>query len=220
MSRILAQQANAIVVAVDYRLAPENPFPAALDDAYSALIWVAKQGKDFNGDPSRIALVGDSAGGNLVAAVTLKARDEEQSVIDYQVMFYPVMNLSEMNNQSYQCFDQGYALSKASMELFRNAYTSNEQDWKTPYASPLLAQNLDNLPPALMITASCDVLRDEAEQYAQRLQDSGVKVTLSRYPMVHGFVTKNVSLNTYAQQALNEAAIAINTEFKISKKSQ
>ncbi len=220
ISRILAKQTNAIVVSVGYRLGPEHPFPAAIDDAYAALEWVAQQGTSFNGDPTRIALAGDSAGGNITAAIALKARDEGQSIVDYQVMFYPVMNLAEMNTESYQCFDQGYTLSKAIMELFRNAYTSNEQHWDNPYASPLLAENLQNLPPALMITASCDVLRDEAEQYAQRLKEAGVKVTLSRYPMVHGFVTKNVSLNTYAQQALNEAATALRTEFNTSKKAE
>ncbi len=184
----IARRAGAVVVAVDYRLAPEHKFPAALIDCYAATVWVAENAGRLGIDPNRITVGGDSAGGNLGTVVSLKARDEKGPRIALQALVYPVTDLTAMKTSSYVEFAEGYHLTKASMEWFRGHYLSCEEDGRHPHASPLLAGDLRGLPPAVILTAECDPLRDEGEAYARRLHEAGVPVSLTRYPgMIHPF---------------------------------
>src|SRR5262249_50837939 len=154
-------------VSVDYRLAPEHKFPVAVEDCYAALSWVVQNTQRLGIDPSRISVGGDSAGGNLAAVVCLKSRDENGPRIASQVLVYPVTDLSSFETDSYREFEDGYQLTKATMEWFRDHYLRSPGDGRNPYASPLLAYDLRGLPPALVITAQCDPLRDEGEAYAK-----------------------------------------------------
>ena len=186
--RALARKAGAVVVAVDYRLAPEHRFPAAVVDCCAATRWVAANAERLGIDPRRIAVGGDSAGGNLATVTALKFRDEDGPPLALQVLVYPVTNLACFDTPSYTEFAEGYYLSRAEMEWFRGHYLANAQDGLSPDASPLLAPDLHGLPPALVITAECDTLRDEGEAYARRLAEAGVDVTCTRYAgMVHPF---------------------------------
>jgi acetyl esterase len=198
-----------MVVAVDYRLAPEHKFPAAVEDSYAATLWVAANAGGLGIDPRRIAVGGDSAGGNLAAVVSLKCRDEGGPALALQVLVYPVTNLASFDTGSYQAFAEGYNLTRAEMEWFRASYLSRPEDGKHPHASPLLAANLDGLPPALVITAECDPLRDEGEAYARRLEQAGVPVTRTRYPgMIHPFFSMPGALSQ-ARKAIQQVAAAI-----------
>lgn len=205
-ARYLAKKSSSIVVSVDYRLAPENPFPAAMDDAYSALQWVSQNAESFGGDPGRIAVAGDSAGGNLAAVVSLMSRDRDGPKIKYQVLTYPAVDLSNMNTESYDHFAKGFFLTKEAMQWFRSLYLPDKKDWQNPYASPLLAEDHSNLPPAFIITAQFDPLRDEGEAYAKKLKQAGVPVRLIRYDgMTHGFVS-NGRLLRQSHDALDNIA--------------
>ena len=184
----IAHRAGAVVIAVDYRLAPEHKFPAAVTDSYAATAWVASNAKKLGIDPKRIAVGGDSAGGNLAAVVSLKSRDEDGPAIALQVMVYPVTDLSSFSTPSYQEFGENHYLTKSEMEWFRSHYLRSMEDARDPHASPLLVPDLSELPSALIITAECDPLRDEGEAYAKRLANDGVPVTYTRYPgMIHPF---------------------------------
>ena len=184
----IARRAGAMVISVDYRLAPEHKFPAAVVDCYAATAWVAANAVRLGIHPHRISVGGDSAGGNLAAVVALKSRDQNGPVIALQALVYPVTDLSSFATPSYQEFACGYQLTKTEMEWFRDLYLSKPQDALQPHASPLLAGDLRRLPPALIITAECDPLRDEGEAYAMRLEQAGVPVTSTRYPgMIHPF---------------------------------
>lgn len=186
--RSLAKDAGCVVVSVDYRLAPEHKFPAAVEDAYAATVWVANNAAAIAIDVTRIAVAGDSAGGNLAAAVTLMARDRGEPKLMYQVLIYPVTQYA-FDTDSYREYAEGCGLTKEEMIWFWHHYLASTADGQNPYASPLLAENMSNLPPALIITAECDVLRDEAQAYATRLQSAGVSVHLKQYDgMIHGFV--------------------------------
>ncbi len=207
--RAIARRSGAVVVAVDYRLAPEHKFPAAVEDSYAATLWVAANAGGLGIDPRRIAVGGDSAGGNLAAVVSLKSRDEGGPALALQVLVYPVTNLASFDTGSYQAFAEGYNLTRAEMEWFRASYLSRPEDGKHPHASPLLAANLDGLPPALVITAECDPLRDEGEAYARRLEQAGVPVNCTRYPgMIHPFFSMPGAL-TQARKAIQQVAAAI-----------
>jgi acetyl esterase len=185
--RAVANRAGCAVVSVDYRLAPEARFPAAAADAYAATSWVADHGSELGVDGSRIAVGGDSAGGNLAAVVTLMARDRGGPRLAYQVLVYPVTS-SACDTHSYTEFADGYLLGKADMLWYWQHYLG-DQDRAQPYASPLQAADLHGLPPALIITAGFDPLRDEGEAYAERLRRAGVPVTVTRYDgMIHGFL--------------------------------
>ncbi len=209
ISTAIAHRAGAVVVSVDYRLAPEHKFPAAVVDCYAATRWVASNAQQLGIDPKRIAVGGDSAGGNLAAVVSLKSRDENGPAIASQVMVYPVTDLSSFDTPSYQEFAEGYELTKPEMVWFRDHYLQKMEDALDPHASPLLAKDLRGLPPALIITAECDPLRDEGEAYAKRLKEAGVQVTYTCYDgMIHPFFSLS-GVITQAFDAFDQVAAAI-----------
>jgi acetyl esterase/lipase len=212
MCRILTNAVNCIIVSVDYRLAPEHKFPAAPEDCYAATRWVAENAAGFNGDPRRIAVCGDSAGGNLATAVALMARDRGGPRLVYQVLIYPITNYS-FDTPSYQDKTPGYSLTKDEMVWFWEQYLAAGDDGKHPYASPLQAQDLRSLPPAMVITAEYDPLLDEGEQYAARLQEVGNRVTLRRYNgMIHGFFSKAAVMDQ-GKRAMEDAATCLRSAF-------
>jgi|SRR5271165_2163697 len=184
----IAHRSGAVVVAVDYRLAPEHKFPAAVIDSYAALLWVAENAPRLGIDPKQLCVCGDSAGGNLATVMAIKSRDENGPRIAFQALVYPVTNLSSLDTGSYAEFAEDHYLTKSMMDWFRDHYLAHPEDARNPDASPLLARDLRGLPPALVITAECDPLRDEGEAYAKRLRDAGVEVTQTRYAgMIHPF---------------------------------
>jgi acetyl esterase len=211
--RSLANGASCIVVSVDYRLAPEHKFPAAVDDAYAATQWVADSANLINGDSARIAVGGDSAGGNLAAVVSLMAREKGGPSLMYQVLIYPVTNISSFDTNSYREHGEGYILTKDSMEYYRRHYIGHEEESQNPYASPLLAQELSGLPPALVITAEFDVLTDEAEAFANRLKQAGVPVMYTCYEgMIHAFFALGAVVDR-AREAMDEITAALRSAF-------
>lgn len=192
LCRRVANRADCIVVSVDYRLAPEHKFPAAVEDSYAAVQWVAEQARTLGGDPTRIAVGGDSAGGNLSAVVTLLARDQRGPSLIYQFLIYPATDYLQdaIKRPSYRENGDGYFLTREGIERFLNHYLTHEEDGKDVRFAPLRAESLRDLPPALIVTAEFDPLRDEGELYAERLREAGVPVTLKRYDgMIHGFFT-------------------------------
>ena len=205
--RALARKTGAVVVSVDYRLAPEHPFPAAFDDAYAALAWVARNAGSINADPDRIFVAGDSAGANLAAAICLAARDRKGPAICGQALAYPATDLSSFDRPSCRHFAEGYYLTLPYMEKFRRRYLPRIEDRANPYASPLLAPDLKGLPPALVITAGFDVLRDEGEAFAHGLRNAGVSVTATRYDdMIHGFLSMDRLFSSQSERAYDEIA--------------
>jgi acetyl esterase len=189
VTRSMANEGPAVVISVDYRLAPEHPFPAALEDAYAAVQWAAENASAFDGDPARLAVAGDSAGGNLAAGVSLKARDEQGPPISQQILLYPVLILDEFELASRRDFE-GYILSEEMAWWMRDGYLPDPGTRRNPYASPLLAGDHGNLPPAYIMTAEFDPLRDEARLYAEYLRQAGVSVVYREYKgMLHGFLS-------------------------------
>lgn len=186
----LAETSGCVFVAVDYRLAPEHKYPAALEDSYAALNWVAANAKDLNIDSSRIAVSGDSAGGNLAAALCLMTRDRGGPAIAFQVLIYPITDC-DFERASYQENADGYFLTKSQMVWFWNHYVSSPSQMCEPYASPLRAESLQGVPAALILTAEFDPLRDEGEEYAVALRNAGVPVEMIRYDgMIHAFLKR------------------------------
>jgi len=207
--RAIARRSGAVVIAVDYRLAPEHKFPAAVDDCYLATRWVAGHTHELGIDPARIAVGGDSAGGNLAAVMALRSRDEPGLPIALQVMVYPVTDLSSFDTPSYKEFAEGYFLTTSEMVWFRDHYLARPEDACNIQASPLLARDLRGLPPALVITAEFDPLRDEGEAYARRLKEAGVRVQCTRYGgMVHPFFSL-VGGVKQALEAIDEVSKAV-----------
>jgi acetyl esterase len=184
--RVLANRAGVIVVSVDYRLAPEHPFPGAVDDGVAALDWVATQAEALGADPGRIALVGDSAGGNIAAVVAQLAHQAGGPPVAFQLLIYPVTDL-RCDTQSFIDNATGYGLSADAMRWYVEQYVRTEADVLDPRASPLLAKSLDGLPPAFVVVCEYDPLCDEGKRYAHRMRDAGIDVTLRRYDgAVHG----------------------------------
>ena len=185
--RALAHQAGCVVVAVDYRLAPEHPFPAALDDSYNATCWVADNAAALGIDPSRIAVGGYSAGGNLATCVCLQAKTLGTPAITHQLLVYPVTDTS-LDSPSYTDNGEGYMLTRATMAWFWDHYIG-DQPRDNPLMAPLLATDVSGLPSATVVTAEFDPLRDEGEAYAAKLTAAGVATSARRYDgMIHGFV--------------------------------
>ncbi|HUE29729.1 MAG TPA: alpha/beta hydrolase [Verrucomicrobiae bacterium] len=216
LCRHLANAAGAVVVSVDYRLAPEHPFPASGEDAYAATRWVAANAAAVGGDPKRVAVGGDSAGGNLAAVVSLMARDRGGPPLSFQLLVYPVTDAPSANTASYRENAEGYFLTAKTMHWFWNHYCGKSPALSDPYLCPLRARDLKRLPPALVVTAEFDPLRDEGEAYAARLRETGVPVTSKRYPgMIHGFFGMGALL-TQARTATKEAASALRAAFGTS----
>jgi len=185
--RRLANLVPAVVMSVDYRLAPEHPFPAAPQDCYAATVWAAAHAGDYGADGSRLAVAGDSAGGNLAAVVAQMARDQGGPPIAFQLLVYPAVD-ARMTHASITENGDGYLLTKGFMEWFYGHYFTKESDADDPLASPIKASSLADLPPALVLTAEFDPLRDEGEAYAAALEAAGGKASAKRYDgMIHGF---------------------------------
>ena len=213
-SRLLAGEAQALIFSVDYRLAPEHVFPAAHDDAYAALQWVAENAASINGDPKRIAVAGESAGGNMAAVVCMLARDQKGPDILFQILMCPVTNVSDMNTASYNEFATGYFLTKEWMEAFRGFYLPDNNTWADSRVSPLLAETLVGLPPALVITADYDVLRDEGEAYGRKLFEAGVQTKHYRFGgVIHGFTTGLVDFLAQSKDAVSLTAKSLHEVF-------
>jgi len=186
LCRRLAVESDCAIIAIDYALSPEARFPVALHQCYDATVHVANHADAFGVDPGRIAVAGDSAGGNLAAAVAMKARDQGGPPIRLQVLVYPVIEPS-FDTSSYQAFAEQHGLTRASMQWFWQQYLG--QQAPTPHAAPSLAASHEGLPPAHIVTAEYDVLRDEGEAYARQLSAAGVPVTHRRYDgNLHGFI--------------------------------
>jgi acetyl esterase len=205
LCRQLANRAGCAVLSVDYRLAPEHPFPAAVDDADTALVWAAAHADELGIDPGRLAVGGDSAGGNLAAVAALLARDRGGPPLVLQLLIYPATDqISERPSQRQ--FGRGYLLDLESIRYFQHKYLRHARDYADWHASPLLAPDLAGLPPALVLTAGFDPLLDDCIAYAERLQAAGVPVRHHCFDgMVHGFITLG-RLFTAADEAIALAA--------------
>ncbi|PTU30399.1 alpha/beta hydrolase [Stenotrophobium rhamnosiphilum] len=210
--RCIAQRAETLVVSVDYRLAPEAKFPAAVEDACAALRWVHTHAADIDGDATRLAVAGDSAGGNL-AAVTAQWAQQQDIPLRQQLLLYPVTDCA-CSSTSYREFGEGYVLTADMMRWFIGHYLPNEQAADDPRASPLRQTDLTDIAPATIFTAACDPLRDEGEAYAAALNKAGVAVNLQRWPgQIHGFISMLGAI-TAADDALTEAALVLRTAFR------
>jgi acetyl esterase len=187
--RSIVKASGQMLVAVDYRLAPENPFPAAPNDCFAAAKWAYENAADWNGNPERLSVAGDSAGGNLATVVAIMAKEKGGLKIYRQVLLYPAVN--EFRPGKYASYEEngsGYFLTTESMGLFSKLYVQNPEQAGHYYSAPLNAPDLSGLPPALVITAQFDPLRDEAEVYAEKLREAGVEVELKREEdQIHGF---------------------------------
>jgi acetyl esterase len=210
--RQLAKKAGCVVVSVGYRLAPEHQFPAALEDCYAATQWVATNAAQIGIDPQRIAVGGDSAGGNLAAVIAQLARDKEGPALVLQLLIYPAVD-GTMSFPSIQENGQGYLLTQDSINYYYSHYVPAGTDRKHVLLSPFYAARFTGLPLAHIITAEFDPLRDEGEAYAEKLQAAGVPVTCTRYDgMIHAFVSLDGILDQ-GKKAIDEAATALRAAF-------
>jgi acetyl esterase len=201
--REIANGAGAAVVFVEYSPSPEARYPIAIEEAYAATRWIAENGRSISVDPSRLAVVGDSSGGNMAAVVTLLAKDRGGPNIDFQVLFSPTVDAS-FDTPSYQQFATGYFLTRDAMKWFWNHYAPDVAVREQVTAAPLKTsvEQLKGLPSALVITGECDPLRDEGEAYARKLMQAGVRVTATRYlGTIHAFVFLNAITETPAARA-------------------
>ncbi|MGH7864661.1 MAG: alpha/beta hydrolase [Candidatus Binataceae bacterium] len=213
--RALASGSGCATVSVDYRLAPENKFPAAAEDCFAATKWAAENLAAF-GAPAgaKLAVAGDSAGGNLAAAVALMARDRGAPKLAFQLLVYPAIDAADDTPSQMRFAEDGYILSRLDMEWFWGHYLKSPADRDNPYACPNHAKNLAGLAPALVITAGYDPLCDEGEAYANQIKKAGVAVTLTRYPGVtHGFFSMAAMLDE-GKRAQKEACAALRTALK------
>jgi acetyl esterase len=203
----IAAGSGSVVVSVDYRLAPEHPCPAAVEDCYAATAWAHEHAADLGADPDRLTVGGDSAGGNLAAVVSLLARDRGGPDIRLQVLVYPVTDHRPDLYPSHEENGEGYFLTRSTMDWFSACYLQGQElDLRS---TPILAEDLSGLPPALVLTAEFDPLRDEGEAYGRRLQEAGVPTTITRYDgMIHGFASMP-SLIDRARDAHAEISTAI-----------
>ncbi|MEU7483981.1 alpha/beta hydrolase [Streptomyces sp. NPDC042319] len=211
MCREMANATGALIISVDYRRAPEDRFPAAAEDAYAVLCWTAAHAAGLGGDPTRIAVAGDSAGGNLAAVLPLMARDRGGPMPVFQLLIYPMLDPAQ-NTPSYRDNAHGYFVTADHLRWYWQQYLGDPADAAHPYASPLAAPDLTALPPAHILTAEYDPLRDEGETYALRLREAGVPVDIHRYNGVfHGFfgmpghLTAATKANNAAHSALRAA---------------
>lgn len=211
-NRLVATEANAVVVSVDYRLAPENPYPTPIEDCYAALEWVAEHALDINVDPAKISVGGDSAGGNLSTVIAKKALDNKGPAIQSQVLIYPVTNL-EFDTESYNEFAQGFGLDRDLMKWFGIHYVGNEKLYNEPDVSPLKYDSVKGLPPAIIIAAENDVLKDEGVAYAEKLKQDGVNVEYELIPgVVHGYYS---NMDFFAEETKQTAQLIVNFLSKV-----
>lgn len=206
--RALAAASGVTIISVDYRLAPEHPYPAPFFDCCAATSWASRAAESLDCDAGRLGVAGDSAGGNLAAAVALWARDQGGPALAFQYLIYPATDAA-CDTPSYAQNSEGYFLTRDSMQWFWEQYVPHPRDRDQAYVSPLRAADLKGLPPALVTTAEYDPLRDEGETYARRLTEQGVHSRLIRYPgMIHGFVRRTKFFDA-ARGALDDAARAL-----------
>jgi acetyl esterase len=193
VTRALAREIPALVLSVDYRLAPENPFPAAVHDADAVLQWTFCHAEELGGDSSRIVVAGDSCGGNLATVAARHVRADRGRPVVLEVLFYPSVNISSLDYESYREFGTDHLLTRRAVEKFREFYLPNSADWTHHDASPLLSDDLSSMPSTLLVGAGCDPLRDEGQAYAEKLRSYGNQVTYRlEAQLAHGF------LNLYA----------------------
>lgn len=212
IARNLCGGAGALVLSVDYRMGPEHRFPAAVDDAWAAYRWLLEAAPRLGADPTRIAVCGDSAGGNLAAVVAIRARDQGDTAIRLQALVYPVTDYG-LTGDSYEKYANGYGvLTRGAMEWFRNYYLDSAADADDWRASPLKTPSLGGLAPALIVTAECDVLCDDGARYAEALREAGSVVEYKEFPgMIHGFfgmapvIDDAVAAQRYVAEALKRA---------------
>jgi len=210
--RSLANVAGCVVASVEYRLSPETKFPGPVDDAYAATAWLAGHASDLGADPAKVVVCGDSAGGNLAAVVAQLAKERSGPDIALQVLIYPATAGAQAPSfPSYDENGEGYLLTKAAMDWFWRNYMPDSASGTDPRAAPLQAPNLTGLPPALVIVAGYDPLRDEGLAYAQKLEEAGVKVDISRYDgQMHGFFWLQGALDA-ARSAMGDIAAAVSS---------
>lgn len=209
LCRALSCRAEAVVVAVHYRRSPEFKFPVPLEDSEDAARWTAANAATLGIDSERLAIAGDSAGGNMATVIAARAREAEGPALALQVMVYPVTDLSSQDTPSHKEFAEDHFLTASSMNWFTSHYLAEPEDARNPHVSPAFLEDLRGLPPALIITAECDPLRDEGEAYARRLQEAGVPVTHTRYEgMIHPFINM-LGATEGAQKAVDEIAAAV-----------
>lgn len=212
--RMLADQAACIVVSVDYRLAPEHRYPAPREDAFAATAWVAREAATFGGDPERVAVGGDSAGGTLATVVALMARDGGGPSLAFQLLVYPGSD-RDMTRPSMLEFGRDYLLTTDTMRWFSGHHYDGPPGRRDPYLAPIEADDLAGLPPALVITAGFDPLRDGGELYARRLHDAGVPTEHVRYDgMIHGFFAFPQIFDT-AREAIARSAASLRNAFAL-----
>jgi acetyl esterase len=215
LARRIATTTGALIVSVDYRLAPEHPFPAPHDDCWAVTEWLSERGDTWGGDTTRIAVCGDSAGGNLAAGVALRARDEGVSLA-LQALIYPCIDDRQESYPSMHENAEGLFLTASDMAWFWDRYVPAARR-DDPYAVPARADHLDGVAPAFVQTAEYDPLRDEGERYAERLADAGVPVELVRYPgVVHGFVARWHTMSR-AERAHADLAAALGEAFGVGR---
>ena len=210
----------AIVVSVDYRLSPENKFPCAIEDAYASILWIEKEISKYNGDPNIIGVAGESAGANIATVVCQMLRDVNGPQICYQLLICPWVDLVHFDTNSYRLFGEGIWLSKTSIEYYRDQYLQNVEQAKEYHVSPLVADNLQNLPPAHIITAEFDVLRDEGEAYAKGLLEAGNNITYKRYGgMIHSFIVLNKVIDK-ANEAIDDCISMLKKNLRCNLQNQ
>lgn len=208
LCRFLAHRTRAVVIAVDYRLAPEHPFPCAPDDALAAYRWVHAHAGELDLDPARIGVAGDSFGGNLAAVLCLDARDGKAPAPALQLLIYPWVDMT-LGMRSIDTLAEGYLLSRSALHWFRDHYVADPAQHRAPRAAPLYAPDLSGLPPAIVLTAGFDPLRDEGRAYADRLREAGVWTShVNHRGLIHGFASM-VALVDAARDATASAAAQV-----------
>ena len=203
--RAMANGSGCLLISVDYRLAPEHKFPAAVEDCAAAVEWASANAATLGGEPSRLAIGGESAGGNLAAVTCLVARDRGGPPIAFQLLVYPAVDLANFDYRSYRELATGYLIETADAEWILSHYSRTNDDRFNPYVSPIVAEDLSGLPPAHVITAEYDILRDQGEAYAKRLEAAGVPATVTRYDgTIHAFFVNSHILDA-GRRAVEEA---------------
>jgi len=216
--RVLATQSDCLVVAVDYRLSPEFKFPAAVDDCMAVMRWLALHALEIGGDPTRMAVGGDSAGGNLAAVCAILARNDGYPKLAFQLLIYPC-TAPEPETPSHRKFAEGHLLTRNTITWFYKQYVRSAKEFGDFRFAPLVAEDLSNLPPALVLVAGYDPLRDEGVDYAKRLIEYGNGVTLVNYEgMIHGFLLMGGAIDA-AKRALAESAAALRRAFAASARN-